>query len=138
MYEIPLPNGLNAYGRLYKECTLGIYRNFYTTVDELPEDEDYAFFVTVYKDLLQDGEWKVVSERKFKNDDDAWAPKRCTIDALSRVGSIYYKGEIIPCTYEECKDLEVAAVWDRNHVIDRLMGDDKWLKSLGKPINPNE
>ncbi len=26
IYEIPLPNGQNAYGRLYKECTLAIYK----------------------------------------------------------------------------------------------------------------
>ena len=138
VYEIPLPNGLNAYGRLFKEYTLGIYRNFYKTVDELPEDEEYIFFVAVYKDLLQDGEWRVVAERKFENEDDAWPPRRCLVDSLSHVGSIYYKGEIIRCTYEECKDLEIVSVWDRQHVIDRLMGDNKWLQSLGKPINPNE
>ena len=40
-------------------------------MDELPEDEEYIFFVAVYKDLLQDGEWRVVAERKFENDDDA-------------------------------------------------------------------
>jgi hypothetical protein len=34
VYEIPLPNGLNAYGRLFKEYTLGIYEYFYKTVDE--------------------------------------------------------------------------------------------------------
>ena len=88
--------------------------------------------------MLQDGEWKVVSERGFENDDDAWPPQRCIVDSLSKVGSIYYKGEILPCSYDECRDLEIVAVWDRQHVVDRLMGDKKWLESLGKPIDPNE
>ena len=26
IYEIPLPNGINAYGRLYKEGVLAIYK----------------------------------------------------------------------------------------------------------------
>ena len=37
IYEIPLPNGTNAYGRLYKECTLAIYKTRCDDVTELPE-----------------------------------------------------------------------------------------------------
>ena len=138
IYEIPLPNGKKAYGRLFKEYTLAIYEKICSSIDELPNTEDYQFFVGVYKDLLQDGEWKIVGNRKFENDEDAWAPPRCIIDAITKIGSIYYKGEIIPCNYEECKDLEVVAAWDRHHLVDRLLGDDKWIKSIGKPINPND
>lgn len=102
------------------------------------DTEEYQFFVSVYKDLLQDGEWKVVGNRRFEDEEDAWAPPRCVIDAITKKGSLYYRGEIIPCEYEECKDLEIAAVWDREHVVDRIMGDDKWLEAIGRPINPNE
>lgn len=137
IYEIPLPNGKNAYGRLYKEYTLAIYKMTCSSFDELPDTEDYQFYVGVYKDLLQDGEWKVVGNREFEGEEDAWTPPQCVIDAITKVGAIYYKGEIIPCTYDECKDLEVAASWDRNHVVDRIMGDNKWLESLGRPINPD-
>ena len=133
IYEIPLPNGINAYGRLYREGVLAIYRVRCLSISELPEVEDYAFFVGVYKDLLQDGVWPVVVNRGFNSPEEAWSPPRCVVDAITGKGSLYYKGEIIPCSYEECKDLEVVAVWDRNHVIDRLMGIDKWEKSIRKP-----
>ncbi len=133
IYEIPLPSGKNAYGRLFKECTLAIYDIRCSEVSELPEGEMYQCYVAVYKDLLQDGEWKVVGNRKFTSEDEAWPPPKCVIDAITKVGSIYYKGIIIPCSYEECKDLEIAAVWDRHHLIDRLMGNDDWVKSLGTP-----
>ena len=138
IYEIPLPNGTNAYGRLHKECTLAIYKARCTNVTELPETEDYQFFVGVYKDLLQDGEWPVVANRKFASEEDTWPPPKCVIDAITKIGSLYYKGEIRPCSYEECKDLEIVAAWDRNHVVDRLMGDDKWEKLIGRPKNPEE
>lgn len=138
IYEIPLPNGINAYGRLYKECTLAIYKVRCNDISELPEKNEYQFFVGVYKDLLQDGEWPVVANRKFNSEEEAWPPPQCVIDAITKEGSLYYKGEIIPCSYEECKDLEVVAAWDRHHVIDRLMGNDIWEKQIGRPKNPNE
>mgnify|MGYP000309168996 FL=1 len=138
IYEIPLPNGKNAYGRLYREYTLAIYKKRCTSIEELPNTEDYDFFVGVYKDLLQDGEWKIVGNRKFITEEDAWAPPQCVVDAITKTGSLYYKGEIKPCTYEECKDLEVVAAWDRQHVIDRLMGNADWMKFLDKPINPEK
>ena len=109
IYEIPLPNGKNAYGRLFKEYTLAIYEIICSSFDELPDTEDYQFFVGVYKDLLQDGEWKIVGNRKFEKEEDAWAPPQCVIDAITKIGSIYYKGEIIPCEYEDCKDLEIVS-----------------------------
>lgn len=133
IYEIPLPSGENAYGRLYEESVLAIYKKRGKSINEIPEDTPYDFFVGVYTDLLEDGKWKVVSNRKFAPGEDTWGPPQCVIDAITGEGSLYYKGEILPCSYEECKDLEIAAAWDRNHVVDRLMGNDIWEKSLGKP-----
>lgn len=136
IYQISLPNGENAYGRLFKECTLAIYKGRYLDVKQLPDDENYECFISVYKDLLQDGVWKIVGNRKFENDEEAWPPPMCVIDAITKIGSLYYKDNIVSCSYEECKDLEIAAIWRRHHVIDRLIGDTKWEKLLGKPINP--
>ena len=80
IYEIPLPNGKNAYGRLYREYTLGIYKSRCDSVDELPSKEEYEFFVGVYKDLLQDGKWEIVGNRKFDNDEESWPPPRCVVE----------------------------------------------------------
>lgn len=60
-------------------------------------------------------------------------PIPIVVDALTGRGSLYHHGEIYPCTYEECKELEVCAAWHINQVIDMLMGDDKWDKSIRKP-----
>jgi hypothetical protein len=138
IYEIPLPDGKKAYGRLFKEGTLAIYKETYDSINDLPEEENYRFFVIVYDDLLRDGQWPVVGFRPFESDEDAWPPPTVIVDALTHIGELYYKGQIIPCKYEECKDLEVTAVWDRHHVVDRLMGDTKWLETLRRPINPDE
>lgn len=137
IYEIKLPNGKKAYGRLFKEYTLAIYNKLCNDISELPEDDDYRFFIGVYKDLLQDGIWPVVGNRKFNSEEEAWPPPQCVVDAITGVGSLYYKGKVIPCSYEECKDLEVVSAWDRSHIIDRIMGIHKWDQSIRKPVNPN-
>lgn len=134
IYEISLPNGKNAYGRLLKECTLAIYDIRCNSVSELPETEAYECYVCVYKDLLQDGEWKIVDNRPFITEEEAWPPQKCVVDAITKTGSLYYKGQVIPCSYDECKNLEIAAVWDRQQLIDRLMGDNHWYDSFCKPI----
>lgn len=133
IFEIKLPDGKKAYGRLYKEYTLAIYDQVCDDISELREGEDYRFFVGVYRDLLQDGIWPIVANRKFESDNDAWPPPQCVVDAITGVGSLYYKGKITPCSYEECKGLEVVSAWDREHVIDRIMGIDKWEKTIRKP-----
>ena len=132
IYEIGLPNGKKAYARLFKEYTLAIYNGFYNDNSEVPFVEQYFRFIGVYKDLLTDGVWKVVGNRKFENEEDAWAPPSCVISADGKT-SLYYKGNLTECVPEECKNLEVAAAWDRHHVVDMLMGDSKWdhiLRSL--------
>lgn len=138
IYEIPLPDGTNAYGRLYKEYVLAIYKERGKSIAEISEHGQYDFFVGVYRDLLLDGVWRVVGNQKFNSEDEACAPPQCVIDAITGIGSLYYKGEIVPCSYSECKDLEIAAAWNRNHLIDRLMGNDIWEKSLGRLKDPNQ
>ena len=74
-----------------------------------------------------------VSKKPFGNMEDSWPPDTVVVDALTGRGSLYHHGEIYPCTYEECKEFEVCAAWHINQVIDMLMGDDKWDKSIRKP-----
>jgi len=135
IYEIPLPDGKKAYARLFEEFTLAIYEGRYDSVDELPDDAPYFRFIGVYKPMLGDGEWPIVAHRGFEHADDAWPPPKCIVDAITLKGSLYHKGKIIPCSFEECKGLEVVAGWRRDHVVDMLMGETKWDDSIRKPTH---
>ena len=78
--------------------------------------------------------WKIVGRRPFDSDEDAWAPPTVVVDDITGKGSLYYKGQISSCTFEECRDLEVASAWDRHHVVDMLMGYEYGLEvRSGKP-----
>ena len=78
--------------------------------------------------------WQFVAARPFAAEEEAWPPPFCWVDQITRKGSLYIKGERVPCSYEECRDLEILAVWDSCHLTDRLMGDHKWENCFKKPL----
>lgn len=129
VYAIPLPNGKYAFGRIFKDGCIGIYNHIGGSIEDIPMAEEYQFIVGVYEYVLKSGAWTVIENRPFKNEEEAWPPPACIIDSISSDYSIYHKGEIRRATKSECEGLEIAAVWADNHIIDRIMGDDKWHKN---------
>ena len=88
-------------------------------------------FICLYRSSLS--KLQVVGNRPFANDEDSWPPDKVIVDAVSGRGSLYHHGKILKCTYEECKDLEVCAVWELSHLVDMLMGDTKIDRSIRRP-----
>jgi len=128
VYAIPLPNGKYAFGRAFWDGAIAIYEHIAESVEDLPLSEDYQFIVGVYEYVLKSGEWPFVGNRPFNIDEEKWPPPTCVIDNISGEYSIYYKGEFRESNESECEGLEVAAVWGVEHIIDRIMGEDKWHK----------
>ena len=129
--EIPLSDGKNAYARLYEEGTLGIYKGIYQSYDDVPVDAEFFRFICLYRSSLS--KLQVVGSRPFVGDEDSWGPDKVVVDAITGRGSLYHHGEIFKCTYEECKDLEVCAVWELPNLVDMLMGDTKWDRTIRHP-----
>lgn len=128
MYAIPLPNGKFAFGRIFKDACIAIYQYIGDAIEDLPKDEIYQFTVGIYKDVLLSGQWSIVDNRPFKDGDEAWPPPMCVIDTISGEYSIYHRGELSNSNKKECRNLEEAAVWEAEHIIGRIMGDDRWHK----------
>ncbi len=131
--EIPLNNYENAYARLYKEETLGIYIGRYHNYKELPKNADFFRFITIYRSDLS--KLKVVDSIPFESEEESWSPDTVVVNAITLKGSLYHHGEIIECSYEKCKNLEICAVWELNHLIDMLNGETKWDNTLPRPKN---
>lgn len=129
--EIPLPDGKNAYARLYQEGTLGIYEGKYDTYADLPADAAFFRFICLYRSSLF--KLEVAGSRPFADGEDSWPPDKVVVDAITGRGSRYHHGEILKCSYEECKDLEVCAAWELRHLIDMLMGNTKWDDAMMRP-----
>jgi hypothetical protein len=119
--QISLPDGTYAYGRIYKETALAVYEP-----GNPPESEDYQFIVGFNGGAVESGDWPVVAHRPFPNEESSWQPPKYIRDRLNGKCEIYYKGQTRPASEEECKGLERASVWNANHIVDRIMGSDKW------------
>ena len=126
--QIKLPTGNFAYGRVFKDASIGIYKHQSELPDQPPREDDYAFIVGFYKDALTSGIWPVIEHRPFASDDTSWPPSNYIYDRINGQISIYYRGTMRPSTEAECRGMEKAAVWEANHIIDRIMGSTKWHK----------
>ena len=128
----PLPDGTFAFCRVLKGAAAAFYRHRGESPSDLPPDEEYEFVVCVYDHAFRP--WQFVAARPFAAEEEAWPPPFCWVDQITRKGSLYIKGERVPCSYEECRNLEILAVWDGCHLTDRLMGDHKWENCFKKPL----
>ena len=126
--SIKLPNDKYAFARMFKDGVIGVYQKQSISQDDFPKEEEYSFFVGIYKFSLK--KWKIIGHKPFYDVDSSWPPKMFIHDVISDKYNIYYKGEIKCSTKEECMGLECAAVWDTEQIIDRLMGDNKWNISV--------
>ncbi|MBD5426469.1 MAG: hypothetical protein HDR38_02795 [Treponema sp.] len=98
---------------------------------DIPDFTQIDFYVSVYNDVLTDCLWPKVTNVPFKDDEENYPPNTYIEDQMKPGNyEIYDKktGEIRKATKQECLGMEETAVWDRNHVVDRLMGIDTWTK----------
>jgi hypothetical protein len=122
VFEIPLPNGKYAYGRVYDDAGVGIY-NEVSDVAKTPPigSRNFMFNVGLYEDILKFGEWEIIGKDLFVEGESTFPPPEYVKDAISGELSIYHMGELKKATEEECKGLEEASVWDSHHIIERIM-----------------
>lgn len=132
VYSIKLPNDEYAFVRVFQGPAIGVYKQRGSAPDDVPEADEYDFFVYVYKHVYR--KWHYIQNKPFNSDDDSWPPPFCWVDQITGEGSVYYRCEKRSCTYEECKDLEILAVWDEIPLIDRLMGNPKWQNAMKKSV----
>lgn len=98
-----------------------------------------AFMVAAHKDLVADGQWETIGVAplepslrppKAQAMIDVLDPEHCQI--------IDDEGNIREATREECEGLEPAAVWEPEHIVDRLEDHfagrpARWLKDMVPP-----
>jgi hypothetical protein len=117
--QFDLPDGTYAYGRVLRDACVGFYRRRTTEPGQPPiGDRDFEFIVGVYDDVAQSR--PIVGHDPSANDDEDWPPPQRITDPIDGSFSIYHRGETRPSTEDESADLETAAVWDEQHLIERL------------------
>jgi hypothetical protein len=109
---IPLRDEIYAYGKLYRDCAVGIFDYISSeicsaeTVIENPEClwfgfDDYA---------IRQGRWPIIGRVEPRTEDDEWAPP-VYIEDIIVPGKfrVYHKGEMRPASRKEIAGLQEQA-----------------------------
>jgi Immunity protein 26 len=124
VFQIELPDVNFAYGRVYRDASIGIYRQTTRTLNSPPVgSRDFMFHVGMYADILESGKCPIVGRDEFLRRESEWPPPNFIKDIISGEFSIYYKGKIKSASEAECRNLEETAVWDLHHIVARIMSE---------------
>lgn len=137
--SISLGNSKIAYARVVKDASYAIYDLISDTllaIDEVVKHE-ILFIVAVYDDVVISGRWKIIGQMKLE-DNLLKLPLKFIQDELDPNKFELYDpntGDIRNAKREECLGLERAAVWEAEHVEERIMDNymgktNVWVEQL--------
>lgn len=127
--KIPLGRGTVAYGLVLREPLVAFFDREFDEGDAPPPkallDTPIAFQLMVMNHAITQARWPVVGRAPIPNRLQT-PPPFCKQDEITGRLSIYHEIERLAPNYEreatldECRGLETAAVWDPEHVEDRI------------------
>jgi hypothetical protein len=134
--KIPLDEKTHSYGRILEDAVFAFYDAKTDKDLSLMEAQSkpILFKVPVMDRAVTSGRWEIVGIAPLEDSLKA-LPRFFKQDPINNKLSTYYRGEERPATAEECEGLEKAAVWDAEHVEDRLTDHylgrpNKWVASM--------
>lgn len=133
---IDLGDGEFSFARVLNEPIIGFYDIKY---GEIPSIENIIkskiiFKICVMNSAVTSGRWKVIGNEKLDSDLQQVVPF-FREDALTKALFIYKNDKEYPASKSDCESLERAAVWNPEHVEDRLRDyfngvPNKWVELL--------
>ncbi|MEZ2220231.1 Imm26 family immunity protein [Rhizobium sp. RCC_161_2] len=136
LLEIKLGGNQKAYARVLPDTLFA----FYLVDEDRPIEPSHfatarpVFTLPAMKYAVTSGRWPVVA--KWPLEEELTTPIPFFMqDRLNGELSLYIGGVVRPADITECLGLECAAVWDPEHVEDRLRDQlagvpNKWVESL--------
>ena len=133
---IKLKDGSYSFGIVLEEPLIAFYDCNFHEIRELEVviSEPILFMIWVMNSSVESGRWEVVGNTPLESSLDD-SPRFFKQDPINKSFSICFQGKETPSTLEECQNLERAAVWDPEHVEDRLIDHyagvpNQWVESL--------
>jgi hypothetical protein len=132
---IPLPEGKFAFAKMFKDHDLGVYGLVSDKIEpvEAVKGHRIAFFQGVTDAAIKSGQWPIIGEEPFLNEDAAWAPPRAAgilpgfpIDPFTL--RLSHKGSSRSASPQEVAGLDIDSFYTRpdgfiDVVVDRLIRD---------------
>ncbi len=125
-----------SYARVLREPLLAFYdlkSKKGVAIEEVVE-KPILWRLMVMNYAVTSGRWRVIGNRPLEKDFEL-EPTFFKVDPISKQVSLYRNAEEWPATREECHGLERAAVWDPEHVEERLLDhfagrSNRWVKEM--------
>lgn len=141
LLKISLGDGRHSYAQLSGDPLVVFFDGAFT--DDLPPSRlaelPVLFRIWVHHDAIKTGRWVVIGNQPLTAENAA-EPYSYKQDAITGALSLYHStfadtGWERPASATECEGLECAAVWDAEHVEDRLRDyyadqPNRWVESL--------
>lgn len=120
--QIDLGKGYHSYGRILEEPLMAFYniRTKEHLALESIVNKPIAFMVWVMNYAVTDGDWAVIGNMPIDNKEHP-RPRFYKKDSTNKKLTITTTGDDeTPATKDDCRNLECAAVWEPEHIVDRL------------------
>ena len=137
--EIDLGNGYYNYAQILDQDIVffDIYVEEKLDNVNILVNKEPLFFLGVYDDVITKGRWLKIGKLPVRESFQS-VPNKFTQDQLDPSKFELYitdTGEMKPATRDECEGLEYAAVWEADHVEDRLRDhyagkENVWVQQL--------
>jgi hypothetical protein len=139
-FEIALANGRFSYGRILAKASFAFYKiyseNRMSDINRIKISE-VLFINSVYKHAISKNRWKIIGSLDIEPNLRV-LPMEFIQDELEPSKFEIYNpntGEIRPAKKAECFGLERAAVWEPQHIEDRIVDyfenrPNRWFESL--------
>jgi hypothetical protein len=134
--QIKLEDGSFSFARVLEEPLMAFYDFKSDSIPNLSEivEKPIIFRIWVMNRAVKSGRWGVIGNIGLEPE-LVLSPKFFNQGALNKNFTIIYNDDESPATREECENLERAAVWDPEHVEDRLRDHyagvpNMWVESL--------
>ncbi|MGA2867871.1 MAG: Imm26 family immunity protein [Verrucomicrobiota bacterium] len=131
--KIPLGSGQLAFARILKNLLMAFYG---LKSEKIPPIEFIISQPIIFKIWVMKHDWPVIGNSPLTSDLEK-PPIFSKCDPISKKLSLYYMedGKEKSASFEECENLECAAVWSPSHIIDRLNDyfagkPNKWVESM--------
>jgi hypothetical protein len=139
VFQISLGDEGHAFARVLESPLVAFYDLLSPTAPSVEEivSSNIIFKVWVMKSSFKSRFWKKIGHTPLI-EELTNSPAFFKVDPISKKLSIYRNGVEVSATHQQCEGLERAAVWEPEHIEDRLRDHfrgvpNKWVESLKLP-----
>jgi len=121
---ILLPNKQYAYGKIFHDSTIGIYKLVTRTIAPIEKviQSQIAFYAGFFDTKILSGDWSIIGTQQFFSDEEDWPPPKYVQDILNpQKYRIYHKGMMRPATLKDIKGLDKAIMYKPESLESKIM-----------------